>query len=25
LTECGFGTAELFWYSQMQAGFYAIK
>jgi tRNA (cmo5U34)-methyltransferase len=25
LTECGFGVAELFWYSQMQAGFYAIK
>lgn len=25
LTECGFRIAELFWYSQMQAGFYAIK
>jgi tRNA (cmo5U34)-methyltransferase len=25
LRECGFNTAELFWYSQMQAGFYAIK
>jgi tRNA (cmo5U34)-methyltransferase len=25
LTECGFETASLFWYSQMQAGFYAIK
>lgn len=25
LTVCGFSTAELFWYSQMQAGFYAIK
>lgn len=25
LKECGFHVAELFWYSQMQAGFYAIK
>jgi tRNA (cmo5U34)-methyltransferase len=25
LTRCGFGTVEMFWYSQMQAGFYAIK
>ncbi|MGD0573739.1 MAG: class I SAM-dependent methyltransferase [Sedimentisphaerales bacterium] len=25
LRECGFSTCELFWYSQMQAGFYAIK
>ena len=25
LKECGFRVAELFWYSQMQAGFYAIK
>jgi len=25
LKECGFGTAELLWYSNMQAGFYAIK
>lgn len=25
LKKCGFCVAELFWYSQMQAGFYAIK
>jgi len=25
LKRCGFRIAELFWYSQMQAGFYAIK
>jgi tRNA (cmo5U34)-methyltransferase len=25
LKKCGFGVVELFWYSQMQAGFYAIK
>jgi len=25
LRECGFGAAELLWYSHMQAGFYAIK
>jgi tRNA (cmo5U34)-methyltransferase len=25
LIGCGFDMAELFWYSQMQAGFYAIK
>lgn len=25
LNKCGFRIAELFWYSQMQAGFYAIK
>ncbi|MFC1676544.1 class I SAM-dependent methyltransferase [Planctomycetota bacterium] len=25
LKKCGFRVAELFWYSQMQAGFYAIK
>lgn len=25
LKECGFSIANLFWYSQMQAGFYAIK
>lgn len=25
LKECGFRVAELFWYSHMQAGFYAIK
>jgi tRNA (cmo5U34)-methyltransferase len=25
LKECGFGTVGLLWYSQMQAGFYAIK
>jgi len=25
LKKCGFRAAELFWYSQMQAGFYAIK
>jgi len=25
LKECGFSIAELFWYSQMDAGFYAIK
>jgi tRNA (cmo5U34)-methyltransferase len=25
LKKCGFSIAELFWYSQMQAGFYAIK
>ena len=25
LKKCGFRIAELFWYSQMQAGFYAIK
>jgi len=25
LKECGFATFELFWYSHMQAGFYAIK
>jgi tRNA (cmo5U34)-methyltransferase len=25
LKKCGFHIAELFWYSQMQAGFYAIK
>lgn len=25
LKGCGFRVAELFWYSQMQAGFYAIK
>jgi len=25
LKSCGFRVAELFWYSQMQAGFYAIK
>ena len=25
LSQAGFGVVELFWYSQMQAGFYAIK
>jgi tRNA (cmo5U34)-methyltransferase len=25
LTQTGFGVVEIFWYSQMQAGFYAIK
>ncbi len=25
LKECGFKSAEIFWHSQMQAGFYAIK
>ena len=25
LRECGFRVAELFWFSHMQAGFYAIK
>jgi tRNA (cmo5U34)-methyltransferase len=25
LRECGFCAAEVFWYSQMQAGFYAVK
>ncbi|MEW5803279.1 MAG: class I SAM-dependent methyltransferase [bacterium] len=25
LKECGFSVAELFWYSYMQAGFYAVK
>jgi len=25
LRDCGFSAVELFWYSQMQAGFYAIK
>jgi tRNA (cmo5U34)-methyltransferase len=25
LTEAGFGISELFWFSRMQAGFYAIK
>jgi len=25
LEECGFAATELFWYSNMQAGFYAIK
>jgi tRNA (cmo5U34)-methyltransferase len=25
LKACGFETAELFWYSYMQAGFYGIK
>ena len=25
LHKCGFNVVELFWYSQMQAGFYAIK
>lgn len=25
LKECGFGVVDLLWYSQMQAGFYAIK
>ena len=25
LSNCGFTTCELFWYSYMQAGFYAIK
>ena len=25
LHKCGFSVVELFWYSQMQAGFYAIK
>jgi tRNA (cmo5U34)-methyltransferase len=25
LKKCGFKTSELFWYSRMQAGFYAIK
>ena len=25
LTKVGFGAVELFWYSQMQAGFYAIR
>jgi len=25
LTKCGFSTTGMFWYSQMQAGFYAIK
>lgn len=25
LTQTGFGVVELFWYSQMQAGFYAIR
>jgi tRNA (cmo5U34)-methyltransferase len=25
LKQCGFSVAELFWYSHMQAGFYAIK
>jgi tRNA (cmo5U34)-methyltransferase len=25
LNSCGFRVAELFWFSQMQAGFYAIK
>jgi tRNA (cmo5U34)-methyltransferase len=25
LTQTGFSVVELFWYSQMQAGFYAIR
>ena len=25
LSQAGFGVVEIFWYSQMQAGFYAIK
>jgi tRNA (cmo5U34)-methyltransferase len=25
LNSCGFQSADIFWYSQMQAGFYAIK
>jgi len=25
LTQAGFGVVELFWYSQMQAGFYAVR
>ena len=25
LAQAGFGVVEIFWYSQMQAGFYAIR
>ena len=25
LAQAGFGVVEIFWYSQMQAGFYAMK